>query len=77
MKLEIAQWGNDQAYLAMAYARKGDRTRSRAVVEALLRAEPKFSLLELDSPARGFPPAFREFWETKLLPAYRLAGLPE
>ena len=66
-----------QAYPAMAYARKGDLSRSRSIVEALLRSEPKFSLLELDSPARGFPPAFRDFWETKLLPAYRLAGLPE
>ena len=65
------------AYLAMSYARKGDHTRARAAVAALLRAEPNFSLSRLDTPEPGDPAAYREFWETKLLPAWRLAGLPE
>ena len=65
------------AYLAMAYARKADHARSRAAIAALLRVDPKFSLSKLDAPKAGYPVAYLEFWETKLLPAGRLAGLPE
>ncbi len=65
------------AYLAMAYARKGNHARSRAAIAALLRVDPNFSLSKLDAPRAGYPADYREFWETKLLPAGRLAGLPE
>lgn len=70
-------WAIPQAYLAMAYARKGDKGRSRAAVVAMLRVDPKFSLSKFATPIPGYPAAYREFWETKLLPAGRLAGLPE
>lgn len=66
------------AYLAITYAHIGDRNRSKVAVADLLQRDPKFNLSKIDtrkSPA--FPPAYREFWETKLLPAWRLAGLPE
>ena len=66
------------ASLAMAYARKGDHARSQAAVAALMRTDPNFTLSQFE-PRRieDFPPAYREFWKTKLLPAWRLAGLPE
>jgi TolB-like protein len=65
------------AYLAMAYARQGDHARARAAAVALLRADPKYSLSRSEAPWPEQPVAFREWWETKLLPAGRLAGLPE
>lgn len=72
-------WIDAQATLAMAYARNGDRARSRAAVATLLQTDPKFSLSKilLMGNLQAHPPAFREYWETKLLPAWRLAGLPE
>ena len=68
---------NAYAYLAMAYARKGDQVRARAAAANLLRVDPKFSLSRFDAPRPGFPTAHREFWEKHLLPAGRLAGLPQ
>ena len=68
---------SSQAYLTAAYARKGDRNRSRTAAAALMRADPNFRLSTFESPLLGYPAAYREFWETKLLPAGRLAGLPE
>ena len=43
-------WGAPEAYLAMAYAHKGDHVRSRAAVAALLRIFPKFRLSDLVGP---------------------------
>ena len=68
---------DSHAYLAMAYARRGDHARTRAAVGDLLRTEPRFSLAKLDAPTPGSPEAYRVMWETKVLPAGRLAGLPE
>jgi adenylate cyclase len=65
------------ALLAMAYARRGESAKAQASVAALLQLEPKFSLSRFDKPRPGYPSAYREFWETKLLPAARLAGLPD
>ena len=67
-----------QTELAMAYALNGDRARSRAAVAAVLRADPSFNLSRYQSrKIEGFRPARRKFWERTLLPAWRLAGLPE
>ncbi len=71
-------WENSHAFLAMAYARKGDKGRSRAALTALLRLDPMFNLEKFH--LRGLeaaPPVYRVWWDTKLLPAWRLAGLPE
>jgi predicted Zn-dependent protease len=74
---------DSHAYLAMAYARKGDHAKMRAAVGDLLRTEPKFSLSKLGAPPPlGAPTpdsreAYRLMWETKILTAGRLAGLPE
>jgi hypothetical protein len=66
------------AFVAMAHIRKGDRIRSRAAVEELLRIDPKYDLSSFEvRKVEAFPPAYREFWTKKLLPAWRLAGLPE
>ena len=66
-----------QAELAMAYALNGDRPRSRDAVAAVLRSEPGFNLSKYQSrKIESFPPARRKYWDTKLLPAWRLAGLP-
>ena len=61
----------------MAYARHGDQARAKASVDALLRLDPKFSLSKFERPDPTGLVAYREFWETKLVPAGRLAGLPE
>ena len=65
------------AYLAMAYARKGENVHARHFRSALLREAPNFSLHKFDAPRAGFPAKYREYWETKQLPAGRLAQLPE
>jgi len=66
-----------QANLAIAYAHNGNLPRARDAVATLLRIEPKFSLLRFQTPKAGYPGGYREYWETKLLPAGRRAGLPE
>jgi tetratricopeptide (TPR) repeat protein len=66
------------AILAMAYARKGNMERSRAAVAALMKLEPKFTLSDIQSQkVEAMSPAYRAYWESKLLPAWRKAGLPE
>ena len=66
------------ALLAMAYARKGDQVRSRDAAAALLRADPQYKLSSFEMrKIEGFPSAYREWWKAKLLPAWRLARLPE
>ena len=79
LKAQDMNPGNAQtrAFLAMAYARKGDHARARTAVAALLRVEPTFSLSKFEAPKPGQPAAYREFWETTLLAAGRQAGLPE
>jgi tetratricopeptide (TPR) repeat protein len=66
------------AGLAMLYARKGQQARSQVAVAALLRLDPKINLSSFEGRSvESFTPAYREYWEKKLLPAWRLAGLPE
>ncbi len=66
------------ALLAMAYARKGDRARSRTAAADLFRVDPKYKLSSFEMrKIEGFPPAYQAWWKAKLLPAWRLARLPE
>jgi adenylate cyclase len=69
-------WGGP--ILAMAYAHQGDRTRAMQAAADYLRVVPDFNLQKF-TPRKTelFCPAYREYWETKVLPAWRLAGLPE
>jgi len=65
------------AYLAMAYALKGDNDKVRAMVAELHRAAPSYNLFNVDKPSMSSPTAYKEFYEKKYLPAWRKAGLPE
>lgn len=65
------------AYLAMAYALKGDDSKARATVEDLLRADPNFKLTQFKRPMPSSPATYKQWFEKKYLPAARKAGLPE
>ena len=66
------------ALLAMAYARKGDQARSRTAAADLLRVDPKYKLPSFEMrKIEGLPSAYQTWWKAKLLPAWRLARLPE
>jgi adenylate cyclase len=65
------------AMLAMAYARKGDKAKAQAAADNLRRVAPNFTLSELEPPQPSYPEASKEFWNKRLIPAWRLAGLPE
>jgi TolB-like protein/cytochrome c-type biogenesis protein CcmH/NrfG len=69
--------GDLRATLAMAYAQKGESTKARAVVEELLRKEPDFKLREDQKPKKSTTDAYRKYYDTTFLPAWRKAGLPE
>lgn len=64
-------------YLAMAYALKGQDSKARAAVADMRRLDPGFKLLSWEKPGQSAPAAFKEWYETKLIPASRKAELPE
>lgn len=63
-------------YLAAAYARLGQMDQARAAAAEALRISPDMRRVEFAPPRAGYPVAYREFWESKLLPALQKAGLP-
>ena len=65
------------AYLAMAYALKDDEANARAATANLRQIAPNFKLLAWEKPSSSYPPAYKEWYEAKLIPASRKAGLPE
>jgi predicted Zn-dependent protease len=65
------------AYLAMAYALKGDEAKARATTANLRRLDPNYKLLTLEKPDSSQPAAFKDWYEAVLVPASRKAGLPE
>ena len=65
------------AYLAMAYALKGDEANAHAEAENLRRLDPNFKLLTFEKLDSAAPAAYKEWYEAKLIPASRKAGLPE
>ena len=65
------------AFLAMAYALKGDDTRARTAVAELRRIAPNYKISDLDQPSPMDTAAYKEFVRDKLLPAAHKAGLPE
>jgi tetratricopeptide (TPR) repeat protein len=62
-------------YLAAAYALSGNMDRAKASANAVLRLNPGFHLQTFEPPKDGYPTIYRNFWQDKLLPACRLAGL--
>jgi tetratricopeptide (TPR) repeat protein len=65
------------AYLAMAYAAKGEDTNARAAAAEALRLDSNDELSEMDTPESSYPAAYKKFYEDRLVPAWRKAGLPE
>lgn len=68
---------NTYAWLAMAYALKGDEAKAQAAVADLHRTQPNFKLSEFRKPQSSSPAAYKEYFEKRYLPAGRKAGLPE
>jgi len=68
------------AYLAMASASMGDESAARTAATELRREKPQFTFQtfeRLEKPMQSCPPAYKIWWTTKLIPAWRKAGLPE
>src|ERR1022692_3354923 len=63
--------------LAMAYANKGEDAKARAVVAKALRLDPNIKLSTFDEQHSARTAAYKEWFESKLAPAWRKAGLPE
>ncbi len=64
------------AYLAMAYALKGQDATARAASAEVRRLAPDLRPTFIE-PLSSSPAAYKEFYENKLVPAWRKAGLPE
>ena len=65
------------AYLAMAYASRGEDTLAQAAATEVRRLNPNTKLSAFDNPKSSSPAAYKQFYEDKLAPAWRKAGLPE
>jgi class 3 adenylate cyclase/TolB-like protein/Flp pilus assembly protein TadD len=67
------------AYLAMACALKGEDAQARAAAAEARRldAATRLSTFSINKPFSSSPAAYKEFFENKLVPAWRKAGLPE
>jgi len=63
--------------LAMAYAVKGDRDKARAMVNEVQRLEPGYRFESNPQWLASATPKFKQFWQEKVVPAARLAQLPE
>jgi adenylate cyclase len=70
-------FGYAYAYLAMAYALKGEDTLAHGAAAEVRRLNPNTKLSAFDNPNPSSPAAYKEFYENKLVPAWRKAGLPE
>ncbi len=76
--LEIdPELGYTYAYLAMAYALKGEDAKARDTAADLRRVDPKQTLSAYRKESAIRPAEWREWFESKLVPAWRKAGLPE
>jgi adenylate cyclase len=68
----------EYAFLAMAYANKGDDARARTAAGELRRLNPDIKLSKfVDKPDSASTAVYKEWYESKLVPAWRKAGLPE
>jgi adenylate cyclase len=65
------------AYLAMAYALKGEDAKASAQTAELRRWGPNIKLSAFEKPGSSAPAAYKEYYENKFVPAWRKAGLPE
>jgi adenylate cyclase len=65
------------AFLAMAYALKGEDAKARAMAADLRRLDPDETLSWWRKRVSDRPAAYKEWFESKFVPAWRKAGLPE
>ena len=69
------------AFLSLALALQGDMEKSREARDAMIHLAPGMTIANLPgnigAPKQSHPAIYREFWEKKFVPAWRLAGLPE
>jgi adenylate cyclase len=70
-------FGYTYAYLAMAYALKGEDAKARAAAADLRRVDPNRTLSAYRKESALRPAAFQEWFEGKVVPSWRKAGLPE
>ena len=63
--------------LAMAYALKGEDAKARAAAAESRRLDPSVTLSSLRKDWSSNPAKYQEFFESKFVPAWRKAGLPE
>jgi len=63
--------------LALAYALKGEDAKARAAAAESRRLDPSVTLSKLRKDFSSNPPKYQEFLESKVVPAWRKAGLPE
>ncbi len=68
---------NCYALLAMLYAGKGDTPRMQAALTELHRTAPRYRIPEFERPQPSSPAPYRKYYETRYLPLWRKAGLPE
>jgi TolB-like protein/cytochrome c-type biogenesis protein CcmH/NrfG len=69
-------WGRTYAFLAMAYANRGDDANARAAAVEVRRLDPNTKLSTFEGQ-RASSAVYKEWFESKLVPAWRKAGLPE
>ena len=71
--------GEDWAYafLAMAYALKGEDAKARAMAAELHRVDPDETLSWWRKRVSDRTPAYMDYFENKFVPAWRKARLPE
>jgi adenylate cyclase len=65
------------ACLALAYAAKGDEARAHAAAAEVRRLDPGFRISSVWKPRTTDNAASKAWYEAKLVPAWRKAGLPE
>jgi adenylate cyclase len=67
----------DHAYLAAAYAQKGESAKAEAEKTNLLRYQPGITIAELKAQRLSNDPAYLQQTETHLYAGLRKAGIPE
>jgi adenylate cyclase len=73
-KTRVSTITTTHAYLAMAYAMKGDERQAAVFAAELREAHPDFNLSYF-SRVDDVPQAFEDYWQKRLLPAAKKAGL--
>ena len=69
---------NPLQHLAVAYAKKGDLVKAKAMAAELLRIAPNFRLSNGSNyPLPSSPEAYKKLWREVYMPAANKAGLPD